>query len=1519
MTRLCYSCLLLVLCPSPLRSQNPEFQLDIEERLVAGPMAPPKAATLATDRQARRKLEAAADFIKHRQWPEAVRLLQQVLDSAEDAFVEQPTKAHDGRKTRRLLGARAEAERLLGTLPRQGMEFYHLRYAAAAGERLAAAKRNRDAEGLAETARRYFHTPAGGEALGRLGLHHLDRGRPTIAARCFQRLLQRADSDQLPAITLFHAAVAFHSAGDSDNAERVWQRIVARVGNEGMRLGERLVPLDQLRRYLDAAPRERDPSDWLLFRGQPSRAGGAGGEWPYLEPRWRIDTAQRDDSERWLAHALHLQAKSGLPVLPGSVPLVIGGRIVFRSYDGVRAVDLRSGQEFWRAPMPLALDSLMDSPGRKVQFNNWMWSYTGHFHLVYENAVLGSLSADQQRVYAIEDLPVPPHPQIMLQVHADSYPLGPLQSAAFHNRLRAIDLETGRLLWERGGAGNELDALCDGFFLGAPLPLAGKLYSLFEKRGDVQLICLDADSGALAWSQTLASAADQTTLNLCRRMRAAPLAYADGVLVCPTNAGAVVGVDLVSRSLLWAKTYDLRVGVPSEDYPNYDPHLQLASWRYCAPLIRDGKVVLASPDGDALLCLNLRDGELLWQTHRAEDDLYVACIQHEKLIVVGRGCCRALHLKDGIPAWQIATGLPSGLGAHAGDVYYLPLQRGAVCALDLESGRNLGCTASPRGEAPGNLVFAQGNLVSQSAVTLAVYPTLQERLAFLDAAPNRGAALLQRGRLRLNQDDFLGAAQDFRAVLSTQPTVSLAAKARDGLHETLTRLLLHNPGAIAQHLDEYRALCRLSIPENATARQRARLEREEQGRQVNLLRLVAMAHEQQGRPLDALRTYQQLHAREAGSELTPTLEDAALRARLDVWVEGRVFDLLARAKPAERAALEAEVDTAWRQARAAPNRDGLVRFVALFGECGTRGQEARLTLAERLIEDDGPGRALEAEQHLLLLLRPGSDRGHSARALEALVRLMLRRGLPEDALHYYRLLHRDRGEVELQSDKRFLTLLQDAPPAWANRRLRFVEPTAENPQQPPPEALGMPIGFEPELDPSRAGTPFDTTPSLRRHRLLLDVNPPRIVLAERASGRICWQQAINPPKAWPYLNQLGQMNLVQTPARYRLRGHLAVISLGVSVVAIDLLDRRVVWWRDLVDVPVGGELLLSPARSDGNLEAHSMFHARGSFSRLARIGPLTSRSVPLLTRRGLEAVDPMTGTALWSREDVPSLGDWLAADDFFYGSDEGRSFTCRARDGRAGPPPLPFGTLIGHASPAGGASLLVSENEPSAEVVQRRYDVRTGKDLWLRRFPAGSLVLHSEDPAFAGTIDPTGNVTILDGVTGKEMLHAAVNVRHLEKIGEARLFLDRQRFYIALSESEGPLLPGMGAPGQLCVVQRYLHPVSVNGTLYAFDRATGRRCWFNALAHQMVLLDQIDDLPILLCLIGRQEPVGGGGMTQVIALSSIDKATGKFVVLDKTVPNQGNPFHALMVKKRQGTIDLVNANGSQLRHAIHKP
>jgi len=46
-----------------------------------------------------------------------------------------------------------------------------------------------------------------------------------------------------------------------------------------------------------------------------------------------------------------------------------------------------------------------------------------------------------------------------------------------------------------------------------------------------------------------------------RRAHAAPLAYGEGILVCPTNAGAVFGVDFLTHRLLWAYAYRDRAAV----------------------------------------------------------------------------------------------------------------------------------------------------------------------------------------------------------------------------------------------------------------------------------------------------------------------------------------------------------------------------------------------------------------------------------------------------------------------------------------------------------------------------------------------------------------------------------------------------------------------------------------------------------------------------------------------------------------------------------------------------------------------------------------------------------------------------------------------------------------------------------------------------------------------------------------------------------------------------------------------
>src|SRR5262249_4467792 len=122
-----------------------------------------------------------------------------------------------------------------------------------------------------------------------------------------------------------------------------------------------------------------------------------------------------------------------------------------------------------------------------------------------------------------------------------------------------------------------------------------------------------------------------------RRMQSAPLAYADGILVCPTNAGAVVAVNLATRTLLWSHSYlnpeprptPNALTPPPFAYANLRPE-----WRYAAPCIEDGKVLVSSTDASELQCLNLRDGTPVWSAPRGADR-YVAGAFEGKVLMVG--------------------------------------------------------------------------------------------------------------------------------------------------------------------------------------------------------------------------------------------------------------------------------------------------------------------------------------------------------------------------------------------------------------------------------------------------------------------------------------------------------------------------------------------------------------------------------------------------------------------------------------------------------------------------------------------------------------------------------------------------------------------------------------------------------------------------------------------------------------------------------------------------------------------
>lgn len=1504
-------CVLLLAAPLPAQTPDTSGQ----------PVPAGEPVTLPTDRQARKRLDLALERVKAEQWPEAVRALQGLLDAPEDLFIERKSTDKDGKPVVQRLSARAEADRVLGGLPAKGLEFYHLRYEQAARGLLDEARRQNDPQRLGEVVRRYFHTPAGTEATLALALYHLDRGRGAMAAACFRRLLGSGVAGKLSPLNLYHAVLAFRLAGDSDGEAKAWQRLGERVGPGGLALGGPAVGLDALRRGLDQLTPPGGP-DWALFRGDPARSGRGAGDLPYLEPTWQTPTVGHPDSQRWLAHAVKNRRDVLQPVFPAAVPLALGGRVVCRTHGGVSAFDLHTGRELWRATDPLSLDAAMAHAGKKVQLNAWLWEFPpAQRAALFENEVQGALSSDGRRVFAVEELPLPPSVPILQTIQAGAVrPLGPLQPYLSHNRLRTIDAETGQVLWRQGGRGEKGGELHEAYFLGPPLPLAGKLYALFEKQGEIRLAGLDPAAGRIDWVQPLATPRWPLSLDPGRRLHAALPAWGDGILVCPTNAGAVLGVDLLDRRLLWAFLYHGRLPDRAQGAPLVDPTLWQNAWRASAPVLADGKIVLAPPDLDGIVCLDLRTGSLAWQGQREQFDLYVGGAHRGKVLVVGRGGCRALGLKDGKELWRLTTGAPAGLGAQAGGLYYLPLESGTVLAVDLENGRIVrevqapspGSLAGNEGPAVrkvglGNLVLHEGAVLSQTVMGLSAFPQLGTRLTLIEARlakdPRDPVGLTERGGLRLEKGDWRGAVEDLQAALGGPVPADLRPRARARLFAALTGLLQSDFTAGSAYLDEYRQLCQVPVPPGASAAERLRLRREEERRYDQVARLVAWGREQQGRPLEAVRAYGDVAAA-ASPELLEAPEDRALRSRADVWARGRIAGLFRRADAAERRALEAFVAEEWQRLRAAANLDEQERLVARFGECSAAGREARLELAELLA---AAGRGLEAELHLLRLRDFADDPSLAARATEALARLLARRGLLDDALHFYRLLARDFAATpvrdgkagadflrDAEGDPRFVPLLSERVPAWQDRRLVFSDLRTN--LRPPPSWLF----FEPE---------GEALPFYKRHRLALDVGASAFRLLDRATGR---EVASLPVSLGNLAGTLPAVVESHQVGRYRTAGHLAVVSLGAAAFGLDLLDRRVLWRRDLLDGPFLPEAMGISFGGDAMLE---VYQEGTELFRRPTLGPVRPTLVAVARRGGVEVLDPLRGTPRWFRPQPDPAVEFLGDDEYLFEVRERyrTSRVWRAEDGtpagpKSSPPPQPPTGRLG----ALGRLALLSAQEPQGTWTVRLHDLHTGRDCWRKVFPPSATVYPALDPTLVVVVDAQGNVTALDVRTGQEVLRASVNPKHLEKLTSVALVRDAERFYLLLATQPEPE-PGLSAHN-LPLLAGGLEGVPVNGTVYAFDRA-GKLCWFNPVPHQTLILDQFDELPCLLFATSIVRQSGGQNVAGV-AFAAIDKGTGKFLVHSREWPNPGNAvFHTLRVDPWAGVVELAG-NTVRARFAV---
>jgi outer membrane protein assembly factor BamB len=1451
-----------------------------------------------------------------------------------------------------------------------------------------------DRAALSDISQRLYQTKAGAQATLLLAAVDLDAGRYGEAAYGFQRLLSRDDgADTLTPRVLFKAAVAFKRAGDARQAEAVaklWDRLEKGFPRGGLLVGRKSYSLEELRAELDRPfdlggnrATERFVSTRL---GNAAHAGTAVGGTPFLDPVFvkplllRREGLERQGAD-WVAQSVEgalkrLDAGKSEVSLPGFFPVTAEGKVIYRGYDGVYAVASRDGlvwQGKARAPGELlwiaealgGAQAIMSAEGSDAPLG-WWNAFWGQRNpgVLFENAQLGSLSHDGRLVYYVDDLAIPPPPIVnnpnmgFQQQVATAGVVGKVAEMQNFSRLHAIDLDTGKLSWTLGGP--ETATLTDeqeakstntqlltenSFFLGPPLAVDGRLYVLYERKSQVRVACLDPShivSAALPgstrlyhypellWTQSLGEASTSLKADTLRRVQPAYLAYADGVLVCPTNCGVVVALDVNARRLLWARYYGSatdQTAVPGNGaaiigggrrviirggraIPQPSQPVPTERWRAAAPIIAGGKVVLTAYDSDLLQCLDLRTGTAEWAVPRQSDDLYVAGVEAGRVVVVGKKSVHAFTLagvagKAEKVAWNaVATGTPCGHGVMGkGGVYYLPMLgtpekpealEPQVWALDTATGAVLSRTEFRRRADSGtdarlllgNLLFQDGQLFSQSALELSGFPLLElkrrEMVDRLKANPADPEGLFARGELALDAGDVTTAIADFQAARAHNPPESLRRRMREKFYLAYTDLLRTDFAAGEKYLDEYAALCEVPVDTDVAA-ERQRLLDEQLRRKALYLTILARGRERQGKLGEAFDAYRAFAALGGNRQLVTVAGEPDAETRPDVWARGRIDAMIRTAKdPAARAALEGRVRKEWEALKAGNDMPRLREFARLFGAFFPAGREAQLTLAERLLATNGEEDQREAQSLLLQLWSTAADPAVAARAVERLARLMTDRGQVEDAVGLYAQLARRFADVpvrdgktgaqvyaELVTDRRLLPFLE---PGGVAGMAKYKAETATVPM-----ARASAQGFS--IHPTG-----DLFPFYRRFQLALELsqsgdNSWSLRVADRATGEErCKFTGLSALTMGQNYGNRGTGNLANSKAA-QANGQLVLLTMGQYAYCFDLAERRELWRQNLLGKNPPGGTVQATEEADGEVVFR---YEDGWTFRMARSAVLQQSYVALVTRDGLKAVDPLTGQDLWVRTNLSPKVQIFGDERHIFVLDNGTSKVFRAIDGVqvAGIPD--FVKEVGKPGTSSFVGRLIFHHGKADDALAfALYDPLTGKDVWRREFPGKPQVLRTVDPAVSGVLMPDGSFEAFSVETGKTLARGQVDANQVATAvarpsgsflaTEPLLLLDAERIYLVLSKA-----PDGGNSGRVWYGNQgsMLETLPVNGPVYAFDRATGKRLWYNndSFKNQKIVLDRFDELP---ALVAANVVYSDGARQPRYAVVAIDKKTGR--------------------------------------------
>ena len=1231
---------------------------------------------------------------------------------------------------------------------------------------------------------------------------------------------------------------------------------------------------------------------------------------PYWQPQWshpfRIWNSATGVS--LLAKWEQNQSTSLSPLSVSNFPLVVRDTVYIRSPQGVLAIDKRNGQVVWEYAAECSLSRLIgstdgqgpeptrprsDTAARSLQLD---YAYAN-------NSLMGTLTSDGERLYAVDGS------QLNRYHHrqsggANSQLLDDDHIAEIErrgiNRLVALPLEPhaqskvpgGRPrsqapLWSIGGQprGTEHAPLAGHFFLGPPAAVDGVLYVLAEVDRQINLIALAPESGTVLWSQGLCFVDNPIGIDSRRSLLSCTPISAQGVLLCPTHLQSLIAVEAHSGSLLWAA----RLGDASfEPEINRWPNVSVSgstTYPFVEKLIVNGHRIIHLPhECESISCLDLATGNLIWQS-AVEDTDYLAAVDREIVLAVGRRYTRGISLATGEEVWSTWLGTPSGQGVQIGSSYLVPLERGRIANIEIASGREIGVSREEsyqnfreetltagsktrvdvvpdsRPWRPGNLVADGTQVISVGLRDVTAFPQAAARLRQVKeqevTQKNTIEIELLTAELELTLGDFPSSRKRLVRLLS-----NLKARPHRSRIESSLRALLY--AELKENDSNHGALlAQLSVLSHNTV-ERARYltyKAEDDLKQGDLEGV-----------LKACREFAELDL----PDLIPSSENPEHWISAGSWIPGIIERVQQQIGSNDVDRLWTHIDEEQQTVLSTREISPLQNFLLIYSQW-PQAAAVRLELARRCF-DRGDYQSAEL---YLLPVRKSESPVAAAEATRLLYEIWLASGLKHEAV-----------DLLLELESRY----QDVPLAngqtgqsYARRAMRgSIAELAER-------HVAVPwnvdrVGIRGTLTPDVMITPGSDnqfTESGPYLRLTYDKYRRRFPMPQNSSL---------------YLLDKGKNQ----------GGQFAVINkhLGLIVGEIDV-DSNYNYSSAGSDCHVGH---FFPLGTIGRMHGISLLeHQSGKpawtvdletqFGRneVVRVGPVTPSHCIFQTRQALIAVDPASGKILWQRSDLlPTSG--LTTDNSAGLIGDERVLVLFHADRKRY---TIYETATGEIRRIGQLDI---DSRHQRTVLGRKLFYLTGSDgekkmrIWDPLTDRFDLEEAVNDHHFSYQtsdnelllINAANQLKIFNLETGKTSLTLQLTTKQLTNLNYLRTFRDRDHYYINFQEAVRFVNT---ARTSFYATDTFLPAVHIQGTLWCVDAKSGEILWERSLPQRSVL--QLNEYQLPFLVLMSKERGQSDSTRQSLSVEAIDVATGE------TIGRCENLFPDKMVKLK---YDRNNGN-----------